>query len=217
MLNRIFAISSFIYFANITYAHANAGVPMIAFYLPPAWLLLVPIIWIETSVAVKNYNLPIKKSLFSVSAANVLSTLVGIPIIWVVWASLEGAFFGGVLGSHSISWAVLSVTIQAAWLPPYEKHLWWMGPIACLVLSAVFFAVSIVVEYQIVKIFFKDQRKKLLRSWMLRSNIYSYILLFILSGVLFTFYKELDSIIHLFGPIVNWLLNIVCKTAEFMN
>jgi hypothetical protein len=217
ILKRIFAISSFIYFANISYAYANAGVPMIAFYLPPAWFALVPIILIETLVAVKKYSLPIKKSLFSVSAANVISTLVGIPITWVIWASLEGAFFGGVLGSHPISWAMLSVTVQAAWLLPYEEHLWWMGPLACLVLSFVFFAVSVAVEYQVVKIIFKDQRRELLRLWMLRSNIYSYILLFLLSSILITFYKELGSIIRLFDPIVDLLWEVVFKIAEFMN
>ncbi len=109
------AITGIIFFSLISFAYANAGVPLISFYLPPAWLTLVPIIFIEAFVGFKKYSLPFKTALISVSTANFVSTIIGIPLTWLVWASVEGIFFGGVVGGHPISWAILSVTAQAAW------------------------------------------------------------------------------------------------------
>ncbi len=210
------AITGIISFSLVSFAYANAGVPLIGFYLPPAWLTLVPIIFIEAFIGFRNYSLPFKTSLISVTTANFISTIIGIPLTWLVWASIEGVFFGGVVGEHPISWAILSVTVQAAWLLPYEEHLWWMGPMACLFLSIVFYFVSVVIEYQVVKSFFKEKPCEILRSWVLISNIYSYIVLFLLSALLITFYKELNFLIRVFDPITNWLVSIIFHIAEII-
>jgi len=212
----IFVLSSFLCFADILPAYANAGVPMLSFYLPPAWFTLVPIILIETFVAVRKYSLPLKTSFSSVSIANLTSTLIGIPLTWFIWATFEMIFWGGVLGEGPISWGLLSVTLQAAWLLPYEEHLWWMGPAACLVLSLVFYLVSVFFEYQVVKLFFKKQQRNIIRAFILRSNFYSYCILFFLACLLIIFYKELSIIIRTFDPIVYWLSDIVARISELM-
>ena len=65
---------------------ANMGLPMVAMYLPPAWILLVPIIAIEAGYGVCHYGIPAGRALAVQAASNCLSTLVGLPLTWIVLA-----------------------------------------------------------------------------------------------------------------------------------
>ena len=44
-------------------AQANAGIPMLAIYLPPAWLLLLPIILIEAAHGTLRWGVPFRQAL----------------------------------------------------------------------------------------------------------------------------------------------------------
>jgi hypothetical protein len=68
---------------------ANIGLPMVAVYLPPAWLALLPIIFIESVYGTWRYNFPFGRSLTAQSIANCFSTLIGIPITWVILVLVE--------------------------------------------------------------------------------------------------------------------------------
>src|SRR2546428_8703445 len=64
-------------------ALANMGLPMVAIYLPAAWLALVPIILIEAGYGVWRLGLPIGHALLAQAVANCVSTLIRIPVMWV--------------------------------------------------------------------------------------------------------------------------------------
>lgn len=61
---------------------ANAGVPMIALHLPAMIILLVPIVVVEALLARYMLAIPFSRSLRGITWANILSTLVGLPITW---------------------------------------------------------------------------------------------------------------------------------------
>lgn len=133
-------------------ACANAGVPMLFLAMPAFLISLIPIIAIETLYLAKGLELPISRSLKTVSISNVASTIVGIPLTWfflVVIQLVTGG--GGAHGIDSVAGKVLAVTWQAPWLIPYEEDLNWMIPIAGLVLLIPFFFASWWSEYFVSK------------------------------------------------------------------
>lgn len=68
---------------------ADMGLPMVAVYLPAAWLALVPIILIEAAYGSLRYHLYFPRAVLAQAAANSLSTLIGIPITWSVLVLLQ--------------------------------------------------------------------------------------------------------------------------------
>lgn len=133
-------------------AYANAGVPMLFLAMPALLFSLVPIIAIESLYISKGLKLPIGQSLKTVSISNLASTIIGIPLTWlllVVVQMVTGG--GGAYGIDSVMGKVLAVTWQAPWLIPYEKDLDWMIPVAGLVLLVPFFFASWWSEYFVSK------------------------------------------------------------------
>ncbi|MBI1845841.1 MAG: hypothetical protein HY294_00875 [Candidatus Rokubacteria bacterium] len=63
---------------------------MIAIYLPTAWLALIVIILAEAGYGIRRLPLPAGRSLLSQTIVNGASTLVGLPVTWVVLAIVEG-------------------------------------------------------------------------------------------------------------------------------
>src|SRR2546428_12153824 len=58
-------------------ALANMGLPMVAIYLPAAWLALVPIILIEAGYGVWGLGLPVGPAFLAQAVANLGLTLLG--------------------------------------------------------------------------------------------------------------------------------------------
>jgi hypothetical protein len=63
-------------------ARADAGVPMLALVWPASWMLFIPIVAIEAWIARKVVGLTVKRCILASTAANAVSTLVGIPLVW---------------------------------------------------------------------------------------------------------------------------------------
>jgi hypothetical protein len=70
---------------------ADTGVPMIFVQWPLMLFALVPVIAIETEVVRRQLSLPYGKALIGAVKANILSTLVGVPLAWAVMLALEFA------------------------------------------------------------------------------------------------------------------------------
>src|SRR5437879_349487 len=104
-----------------TPASADVGLPMIAVYLPPAWLALIPIILIEARIGAKMLDVARGRLLIASAVANSVSTLLGLPLAWLALATIEGVFFGTARGLDTSIHRVYAVTIQAPWLIPYER------------------------------------------------------------------------------------------------
>jgi len=104
-------------------ARADIGLPMVAVYLPPAWLCFIPIVVLEASVGVVRAKLPMPRALIAQAVANGLSTGVGLPVTWIVLAVIQLNCCGGAIGLDSLAKRAYAVTIQAPWLIPYESDL----------------------------------------------------------------------------------------------
>jgi hypothetical protein len=137
-------------FAPTNFIFADIGLPMGAVYLPPAWLALVPIILIESGYGTWRYKFPFRQAVSAQITANCISTLIGIPITWLVIVLFEMTAFEW--SSHLLPERVVSILSPlagAAWLAP-ERTLWVTG-IAIAVLTLMFYLMSVVTEGFVVR------------------------------------------------------------------
>src|SRR5204863_4585528 len=129
---------------------ANIGLPMVAIYVPLAWFALAPIILIESGFGARRFNLKFRRSLLAQTVANCLSTLIGIPVAWLVLVLIQAKTVPGGTGP--------------AWLNPEPN--WWTITGAFLALTIIFYFMSVVSEGLIVQCFFRDLPRQTLRRWM---------------------------------------------------
>jgi len=160
---------------------ADAGVPMIMLVVPAAFFLVVPIIAVETWIARRVSPVSPKRRFLGVLYANVVSTIVGWPLTWIVLVLLQLFVIpGGQSGYNFRSpfGAIASVTLQAAWLMPYEDQLYWMVPTAAMVLLVPAFFVTILTEGFVLRVFWREAGSKERKSFVWTANIASYGLLY---------------------------------------
>lgn len=104
-------------------ATANAGVPMLALVWPAQWIGLLPIVLVEAAVFQFAGNVPWRQSVWPIAKANLLSTLVGIPLAWVALLGLQFTVSGVVIStvpadiSGSAIIRYLLFPLLAAWAP----------------------------------------------------------------------------------------------------
>ncbi len=158
-------------------ASANAGVPMIALFVPAFGISLIPIIIIEAVYIAKKLKLAATHAAKTVVSANLVSTLVGVPLTWGVLFGFELFTGGKPFNIDTAGGKILSVTLQAPWLPPYDKHLRWMVPSAGLFLLIPFFLVSWWSEYLVSKNMIKECPAKEIKSAVRNANIVTYFLM----------------------------------------
>ncbi|QHI68672.1 hypothetical protein [Tichowtungia aerotolerans] len=152
---------------------ANAGVPMIALEMPLMLIALIPVIVVELFVAKRLCGLSWKRITLGVSAANIVSTLIGVPLSWGLMLGLQLLTTGG--GGYSGPLAMLvAVTVQAAWLLPYEEHLNWMVPTAMMVLFIPAFLISVWSERLLCQLFWKDTERTVIKRAVWIFNLVSY-------------------------------------------
>jgi YD repeat-containing protein len=197
-----------------THAFANIGLPMLAVYLPPAWLSLIPIIAIEAALGVWRFGVPPGPAFIAQAVANCLSTLVGLPLTWALLALIELCFFGTALGLSTAPRRVYAVTVQAPWLIPYESDFWWMIPVSVGVLTVPFYAMSVVLEYAVVRRLLPEFPQPALRSWVVRGNIVSYAALVLVLVTASIWSTPFTWMFSTFAPISEWIMAIVFWLAR---
>ncbi|HED06240.1 MAG TPA: hypothetical protein ENI61_06115 [Ignavibacteria bacterium] len=159
-------------------AFANAGVPMIILIMPTLALSIIPIIIIETIYISKKLSLSKKIAGKAVTISNVVSTIVGIPLTWILLVAIQ-IFTGGgsSYGMDTALGKIIAVTWQAPWLIPHESQLHWMVPVSGLVLMIPFFFVSWWSEYFITNKILKDIDLKEIKRYVRNANLITYGLL----------------------------------------
>ena len=131
-------------------ANANVGVPMIGITLMGMLIALVPVIAVEAYVLFAKIGTTAWESVGTAGVANVVSTIIGIPITWVALVILQMILGGGTaFDIRTTRGKILAVTVQAPWLFPYEDELDWILPAALIVLFVPFFFASWTIEYHI--------------------------------------------------------------------
>lgn len=159
-------------------ASANAGVPMIFLAMPALGLSIIPIIIIEAMFLSKKLELTTSSAFKTTTISNLVSTIVGIPLTWLLLVLIQMmAGGGGAFGLDTTLGKVLSVTLQAAWLIPYESDLHWMIPVAGLVLLVPFFFVSWWSEYFVSRKMLQEQPAQRVKIAVRNANIITYALL----------------------------------------
>jgi len=132
-------------------ALADIGAPMIMVTLPGGVLVLLPVVLVETVILAKDLALPRLRALKAVSLANLVSTLVGIPVAWLAMLFVEFASRGvfDAAGRDIDDSTVLSTILGAAWLP-YDPVPTSMLFGSCLVLMVPAFFASWLLEYHVI-------------------------------------------------------------------
>ena len=72
---------------------ANIGIPMIVVQWPLMFATLVPVVVLETLVIHRRLRVSWRSALLGVGKANVLSTLIGVPLAWLLMFGLELGIF----------------------------------------------------------------------------------------------------------------------------
>lgn len=165
-------------------AFADTGVPMLALMWPVFWLVLLPVIGIEYVVLRRRLTgFTSKRLLLAASVSNIVSTFIGIPLTWGCLVGIQFLGMSVPLMQLDQYWLrILNVTLGAAWLAPYESHLYWMMPTASIVLLVPFFFASYWIEAAVTVNILKDKdNKPAIKKAVWTGNIYSYTLLFLIA------------------------------------
>ena len=178
IFKRISLLALCIFLCVPSVASANAGVPMIFLAMPVLGFSIIPIIVIEAIFLSKKLGLASPSAFKTTTISNLVSTIVGIPLTWILLVLIQMlAGGGGAYGLDTTLGKVLSVTLQAAWLIPYESDLHWMIPVAGLVLLVPFFFASWWSEYFVTKKMLKDHSAQRVKIAVRNANILTYVLL----------------------------------------
>jgi hypothetical protein len=165
---------------------ANMGIQMIF----GEWLLvacaLIPVIGIETFVVHRYTALSIRKDLLGITEANIVSTLVGVPIAWLGAFAIELALllpldFAAVHWTwleNSLLLQVTNVILGAAWLGPVDPKSEWIIYIAAAILLIPCFFVSVLIERWVCRRVWSRTDPAIVRRSVWRANICSYAALF---------------------------------------
>ena len=194
-------------------AHADIGLPLIAVFLPPMWLALIPIFVVEAAVIGRLLATPFRRTIVPASVGNLVSTLAGIPLMWLLLATTELVCCGEAKGLATPGAKIYAVTIQAPWLIPYERDFHWMIPVALLVFAIPCYALSVLIEAPFNVIAFKTIPKKLVWRATAAANLASYVCLALLLWMEMSFLRNVNIGNAFFEPIINWFLEFVFRIA----
>lgn len=163
---------------------------------PMYWLLLIPMVIVEYYVARSYLSIGLTKIFWPIATANIFSVLIGIPIVWGFLALIEFVLFPQFLepvaNILSPLQLMLNVTLGAAWIAPYAKHLFWSVPVAAMFLLIPFYFVSVWIEsFILVRVFKISNEAAPVKKACWRANLVSYLLLFLicLGMLIWSFYE----------------------------
>lgn len=196
-------------------AHADIGLPLVAVFLPPMWLTLIPIVVVEALVNGRLLAMPFRRTVVPASVGNLVSTLAGIPLMWLLLATTELVCCGGAKGLSTSGARLYAVTIQAPWLIPYERDFHWMIPVALLVFAIPCYALSVLIEAPFNVMAFKTTSKKLVWRATAAANLASYLCLALFFWLEMSFFRNVKFGGAFFEPIINWLLEFVFRIAGY--
>jgi len=191
------------------------GLPMVALYLPPAWFALLPIILIESAYGVWRFKVPMGRAFVAQAVANSVSTLIGIPAIWVILALIEMFVLEWAVGvAPEPLLIVVSPIVGAAWLGPGAEQTWWMVPLAVATLTVPFYAMSVVSEYFVAAQFFRHLPRQVIRRWTVRANAISYAFLVALVLIGWLLPRASQPLFELTQPLNEQLVGVVFRMAN---
>lgn len=165
-------------------ALANAGLPMLLVVWPLSICAILPVIALESWVINRTLNVGWRTAIIQMTKANVLSTLVGIPLAWIASVALDYSlsyFVVEVIGSPFYpprSLGDLGRTILSApWLGGFSTGGHWRIPVATIALLVPCFFASFWSEAWYVARILSPTAPKEARRAVWNANLLSYIML----------------------------------------
>ena len=195
-------------------ARADVGLPLVAVFLPPLWLALVPIIFIEAAVLRRLTLAPFSRTLSSALLGNILSTFIGVPIAWLALATLEAVCCSSAKGLGTLGAKLYAVTVQAPWLIPYEDQFWWMVPVALVVFAIPCFVVSVLIEAPINRALLRVELPRLAWRATAIANLASYVAVGLL---IWPTSKLPDPFQARFQPVLEWFAETIFRFAKALS
>ncbi len=196
-------------------AVANVGLPLIIVFLPPMWTALLPVVLLEAAVAARRLDIPLRRSAAAMGVANVVSTIVGVPVLWVVLATVELAFFETAMGLDGFWRKLYAVTVQGPWLIPYSQQD-WMVPTALAIMALPCLALSVLVEAPILaRVATKSPRGLVWRTVAVANGL-SYLSLALLLVVVFFLGESAHTFYRVFEPIFWWFAELAFRFARVL-
>ena len=162
-----------------TSVSANIGIPMLAVAWPAYWIALFPVIFLEGYLGEWITKIPRNQAMKVAAYGNLLSTFVGIPVVWGILVAVE--FAVGPSLSHvdpKFEWVVFP--LLAAWIGP-TRNLWIVYT-AFVVLAVPFCIASIWIETRVALRMCPAYSPDLIRRWIRHANVASYALLCVVAA-----------------------------------
>lgn len=157
---------------------ANVGLPMIFVELPFLAVALLPVAALEAVLYRRWLSVPWRRAWQGSLHANLWSTFVGVPLAWLAQAVGQMAVGGGsAWGLDTPLDRLAAVTVQSAWLIPYEGELRWMVPAAALCLLVPCLLASACVEQWRLRHYWPELPARRVVCAALLANVASYLLL----------------------------------------
>ncbi len=157
---------------------ANIGLPMIFVELPFLAVALLPVAGLEAAVYRWRLSVPWRQSLWGALRANLWSTFAGVPVAWLVQVVGQIAVGGGsAWGLNTPLDRLAAVTVQSAWLIPYQGEFGWMVPAASLCLLVPCLLVSVGMEQWLLRRYWPTLPARRVVGAAVLANVASYLLL----------------------------------------
>lgn len=162
--------------------------PLITLWIvaPATWVLIIPIIILEAWIAVRWLKLKWGKAFLISIAANIASTLVGIPFTYVVIGGAAYALFGATAGIPLLGDITMWMLQPFVFFPFWKT---WVLPLALIGLLIPSFFVTYWIEKFVARglLRAKSDAKEVAKRWSLYANAASYALMAILLSMWFAF------------------------------
>jgi len=161
-----------------TLAWANVGVPMLAVAWPVSWVAFIPICILEAVMAKRMLKLTVYQAAKVSVLANLVSTLVGIPLAWLIAgvAGYASFYLSIAMLPKSVEWlsAPFRILAYSAWMPPISSAP-WLVMVAGVVLCMPFYIASVMIETEVAIELLSGTPPKEVRRWCKRANQISYL------------------------------------------
>lgn len=165
---------------------ANVGIPMIFLQWPLMVCALVPVIVLEALLIRRWVRLSYREAFTGISKANLLSTVVGVPLSWGIMLAIEfTVLVPAAMAAERWHWKLDAPVLQVfgfllsiAWLAPIGRHLKWLIPAAAALLLVPSFFVSIWLERRACLRAWPNVDPEVVRRGVDLANLASYAFLF---------------------------------------
>ena len=160
---------------------ADVGVPMLVLQWPFMICALLPVIAIEAEVIRRRLSLTHGKAFAGAARANLISTLIGVPVAWAIMLLIE-IVVGVPLGYAAFKWhwqvdSPLFYLVFAAWAGP-PIYSWWPIALSAAVLLIPTFFVSVRFERRSYRRSYPQNDPSAVDHSVWLANLCSYGLLF---------------------------------------